>query len=223
MHVPDELSARITSESKTQPVVGARALYDLDGNLAETHAIATATALWICTRLLGEPYTTTSLPWAEISGFHVKQERVFAHLQWNTQERPYALKFSNWDAPQLDAMCRLWENHTHGTTRPSTSSHSDTTEIQPPSAIVPSTPPPEPLAVSPVVSSLELFCASINTMIEVDDHIDMAELGYLSHRVKKVEAMQRGHAFLQEHGIDAILQVAPEVLDSKLVACSPTW
>ena len=86
MHLPDQLTATIIAKTNSQPVASARALYDLDGNLADTFVVATEPGLWVCSRRLGEPFAAQSWPWADVTALAVHAESVFAHLTWTTPD-----------------------------------------------------------------------------------------------------------------------------------------
>lgn len=223
MHLPDQLTATIIAKTNAQPVASARALYDLDGNLADTFVVATEPGLWVCSRRLGEPFAAQSWPWADVTALAVHAESVFAHLTWTTPDRPCALKFSSWDAPHLESIRRVWLQHERPNKSPASMSapafdnKSDTTEITPPTGLLPT--PTLPAPDIPSLTPLEFFCAAIHAVVEADDHIDMAELNYLSQRLQNKTAIQRGHAFLQQHGLDKLLAKAPRVLNAKQGRC----
>ncbi len=206
MQLPDELVTRIKADGG-HPQVAVRALYDLDGNLGETFVAADNRTLWLFWRRFGEPFQTLRLSLAEISELKVAAQSVFIEMGLTTSSAAYALKFSSWDKPQLDALAGLWSAG-----RPAPKPTRET-----PLAVF-DQPGPE-LSPADGLTPVIAYCAAMRLMMAADTALAVHEQEHLRGAGLAERTIRMGENYLQTHGREQVLSRLGAVLNGEQKTC----
>ena len=204
MYLPVDLGDQVEKHCGSAPKAAARALYDLDGNLGESYAVATDHWLVLFSKRVGSEFTSQRFPMEEIADMAINDDRAFLYLDIMVAGKKFHLKFSSWDRGDLEQITDLWTEQSgrlavEGETPIKTAS----------------TAPNAPATLSPLTA----FCASVHAMIQADGHVDQVELNILQNAVPSRPEIEAGKHYLSQVGQESLLARLREALDSPQRLC----
>ncbi len=190
MNLPAEVLQSFDPSTVGEPRVELHSLFDLGGDVGETHLVADGHSLHLFTRKLGGGFESRSAPLARIGRLHLGTEGLYEVLGFDLEGRPCSVRFTSWDRPELDKLQRLWK------------------AVAPPGAQVDDTAPPAlplPLEIRIPVAARVLLAASLEAMAEADGAVQDVERAAIQRVLGDSPAGPRGVDHLRRHGVEALL------------------
>lgn len=204
MYLPIELGDQIRRDGSGEPQAAVRGLYDIDGNLGESYAVASDRWLTLFSKRVGQPFSSRRLAMEEIDELTIQDDRAFLYLQIKAAGQTFQLKFSTWDRADLEQITALWSEHS-GRLAVEGEAHLKTTAS--------STSAPETL------DALTAFCASVHALIQADGHADQVELNILQQAVPDPSLIEQGRRHLERTGVEGLLPQLKAVLNPSQRLC----
>ena len=191
--LPAEVLQVFDPSTLVEPYVAARSLFDLEGNLGETHVIADRHTFHLLSRSLGGAFVKTSSPLDRIERLDLRTDGMYQVLSFRLGGQDRAVRFTTWDQPTLEQLVALWR------------------EVDPdgghPSVTPPETVPTTPTEIRIPVAPRVLLAASLEAMAQADGDVGEAERSAIRRVLGASPAQAQGIEYLGKHGLESVLSI----------------
>ena len=192
MNLPAEILQTFDASTLGEPRVALRSLFDLDGNIGETHLVADGRVLHLFSRNLGGVFETTRLPLDGIDHLSVGADGLYQVLRLTSNAQTRAVRLTSWDQPELDRLMAFWAAAApEGTNRAG-----EAAQVA-----------PQPFAhqVRIPAAPRVLLAASLEAMAEVDGQTTAGERSAIQRVLGDSPAETQGADYLRKHGLEPVL------------------
>jgi len=206
MNLPAEVLQTFDPSTLGEPSVALHSLFDLEGDLGETHLVADGRTLHLFSRKLGGAFERTTSPLARIEHLSLSTEGLYQVLSFSVNGQARAVRFTSWDRPELERLKELWNAAAPEGTKPE--------DGTPPAMPRPSQPDVR-IPLAPRV----LLAASLEAMAEVDGQVTAVERSAIQRVLGDSPTGVQGTDSLRSHGLEPVLSALDAGLSAPQKRC----
>lgn len=191
LNLPAEVLQVLDPSTLKEPCVAVRSLFDLEGNIGETHVIADPHTLHLLSRPLAGSFAKASSPLARVERMALRTEGMYHILEFRLDGQERVVRCTTWDQPELEKLLALWQ----GRVSDGESRSVDSAE----------TASPAPLEICIPVAPRVLLAASLEAMAEVDGEVGALERSAIRRVLGESPAAALGIEHLRKRGLGSVL------------------
>ena len=206
MNLPAEVLQMFDPSTLGEPRVALHSLFDLQGDVGETHLVADGRRLHLFSRKLGRAFETTSSPLERIEHLSLATDGLYQVLSFSLDGQARAVRFTSWDQPELARLRELWKAVAPEGTKPE-------------GGMVPTIPRPSKPEVRIPVAPRVFLAASLEAMAEVDGQVTAVERSAIQRVLGNAPAEAQGADYLHTHGLDPVLSALDTGLSAPQKRC----
>jgi uncharacterized tellurite resistance protein B-like protein len=204
MNLPVEVLQTFDPSTLGEPRVAVHSLFDLEGNVGETHLVADGRTLHLFSRKLGGAFEATSSPLDRVGQMNLGADGLYEVLRFSMNEQARAVRFTSWDRPELERLRELWRAVAPAGTG------GEGGEV----AAFPCSPD-----IRIPVASRVLLAASLVAMAEADGEIGESERSAIRRVLGDSPAEAQGADYLRKYGLEPVLSALEAGLSAPQQRC----
>jgi uncharacterized tellurite resistance protein B-like protein len=204
MKLPAEVMQIFDPSTLGEPRVAVHSLFDLEGDVGETHLVADGRVLHLFSRKLGGAFEATSSPLDRVEHMNLSADGLYEVLRFRMNGQARAVRFTSWDQPELERLRELWRAVAPRGTEGDGGA----------AAAIPRTPD-----IRIPVASRVLLAASLEAMAEADGEMGESERLAIGRVLGDSPSEAQGADYLRKHGLEAVLSVLEAGLSASQKRC----
>jgi len=204
MNLPVEVLQTFDPSTLGEPRVAVHSLFDLEGDVGETHLVADGRTLHLFSRKLGGAFEATSSPLDRVGQMNLGADGLYEVLRFSMNEQARAVRFTSWDRPELERLRELWRAVAPAGTG------GEGGEV----AAFPRSPD-----IRIPVASRVLLAASLVAMAEADGEIGESERSAIRRVLGDSPAEAQGADYLRKYGLEPVLSALEAGLSAPQQRC----